>query len=135
MKDTPYAVVVSLTEGRKVIAVAGFDKPQAEAALEIIEMPPQARREHAQTLLAALSQVKRGQLILATPVTPSRLVRGTPVALPKRAAQLIAMACLQSNEAGVELLKQDLLRIAAGLLEPDRIRHPFLVSEGILPKR
>lgn len=130
MNSCPYAVLVSLTSGRQVVAVAAFDKPQAEAALEILELPPHLRKEHAQRLLALLPKVKPRQCVLATPVTASRLVRGTPVPLPKRAAYLVAQACLLQNEAGLEMLKQDLQRIAAGILDPEQIRHPFLASEG-----
>jgi hypothetical protein len=68
-------------------------------------------------------------------VTATRLVRGTPVPLPKRSAELIAKACLQPNTAGLELLKQDLMGIMAGTLQPGQIRHPFLVSEGFVRKK
>jgi hypothetical protein len=134
MSDSPYAVVMSLTSGRSVLAVAGFDKPQADAALEIINLPPVTRREYADKLLAAARQVKGNQRIVATPMTPTGIVRNIPTALPKRVAIMIAMACLQPNGAGLELLKQDLMRISAGLLEPDQIRHPFLASEGFVRK-
>lgn len=114
-----------------MVCVAGFDKEQAETALRILSQSPALRREYASKLRQVLTQVNPLQQVMCTPRSAGGLITSSPVSLPYRAAFLLAEACLIGNEAGVELLKEDLGRIAAGLMEPGEIRKPFLVSEGI----
>lgn len=130
-----YFAFVTLTHGRQILAVAGFDKEQADVALSILNLPTQQRREHGQKLYHILQTVKSDSVISCTPRTPSGLLQTAPsVGLGVRAARLVALACISEHSGGVEALKRSLERISAGLIERGSLQHPFLLAEGFKPK-
>ena len=136
---TPYVVTVGLTEGRKVVAVASFDKEQAEIGVELLKRSESDRREIGRKLLDCISSMKReGPLgkrtIAVTKKTQSGLITSHPVSLYWRVAYLLAKALLANNPEGLNSLRVHLDRVARGVEPNNTIVKPFLYSEGLVPK-
>lgn len=130
-----YFGFVTLTQGRRIIAVAGFDREQADVALSILSLPEASRREHGVKLYRLIQNgVNPEDRIQCTPRTQTGLVTAPSTGLGVRAAKLVALACMMGKDAGVEAMKRSLERISAGLVEHGTIQQPFLLAEGFKPK-
>ena len=144
MNQEEYVVFIALTKGRAIEIIAGFDKTQAETALGVLSQSYPRRIECAQGIAKCIKTLqdhnrlflkdRKKASINVSLQTPGGLFVRPTVGLYWRAAKLVAVACLMKNEAGLQLLKNDLMRIMSGSVPPKTILKPFLVSEGFQPK-
>lgn len=130
-------VVVAYTEGRNVLCIAAFDRPQAETAIGILEQEPSARLASADGMARAIqfwvSHKRRvADLVVGVNTRRGNVVDSVKTPLPGRAVTLLVHACRSQNGPGRELLISQLREFVAGK-KPDNVLRPFLAIEFAKP--